>query len=448
MIGHDRLFSELQRLLKRSDADATSICAQTSRRRVMRFAYDAIHQDLVQESITVHFKVIRDKRVGVAATDTLDRTSLHRALHAALEIAGHAPPMKHLAALPGRFDLITSQDYTAETINIPAIDIVRMVKRLFQLAKGAGAQLAGSHVVGDDERAVVNSNGVRCYAASTVAGAKLVAMYRKLSGYGSVASRQLDGLDVDGLLERALKQCLVRHDPVTLPTGEYEVLLEPEAIAELIMWMGYIAFGAKSFQEHTSCFAGRLGEKIVGREVTIVDDGNDPSLLRMPFDFEGVPKQRVTLIDRGVAANIVYDTAYGALYGQPSTGHGLPPDEIDGPAPSHMLMQPGSKTRAELIRSCKRGLLIPRFHYVSGLLNPREALMTGLTREGAFLIEDGKLTRPLATMRFTQSLLEALQHVRGISKERQLVADPAQDFGCAVMPTVHLARFRFTGRSQ
>jgi len=191
-----------------------------------------------------------------------------------------------------------------------------------------------------------------------------------------------------------------------------------------------------------------MGEQVMARTITIVDDGNDPEGLRHPFDFEGVPKQHVRLINRGKATGIVYDTTYGLLYGQPSTGHAPSPDEVEGPLPSHLFLEPGTNRREDMIRACKRGLLIPRFHYVSGLLNPRETLMTGLTREGAFLIEDGKRRRPVTTMRFTQSCLEAFQHVIGISKERQLIADPTQGLGCAVMPTLHLAKFRFTGHSE
>jgi len=148
-----------------------------------------------------------------------------------------------------------------------------------------------------------------------------------------------------------------------------------------------------------------------------------------------------------VATGIVYDTAYGERFNQPSTGHALPPDEVEGPLPLHLAMAPGRTSLEAMIRKCRRGLLIPRFHYVNGLLNPREALMTGLTREGTFLIEHGKLTTPVTTLRFTQSLLEAFKQVLGVSKERRVVADPNQDMGCALMPALHLASFKFTGRS-
>jgi len=289
---------------------------------------------------------------------------------------------------------------------------------------------------------------VACYVATTVAGAKLVTMYRRLSGFASGTHRDVGRLDLDGLLKRSLRQSLRPEEPVTLPLGTYEVILEPDAVGDLVSWLGYTAFGAKSVQERTSFMAGRMGERVMDRRITIYDDGTDPAVLRMPFDFEGTPKQRVLLIDRGEAAGLVYDATYGERFGKSSTGHAMPSDDTEGPLPLHLGMRPGTQTLTQMIRACPRGLLIPRFHYVNGLLNPREALMTGLTREGTFLIEDGKVTRPVATMRFTQSLLDAFSDVKGLSKERRLVADPGTEIGCALMPSLHLARFAFTGRSE
>ena len=448
MIGSENLLAELQRLIKRAKTDGISVCAHGQTRRVSRFAMQRIHQDILQESITVYVKMIANHRVGLAVTDSLERASVDRAFAAAVEIARHAPLRQDIPDLPKGNRQLSREAYYSETATAPAEQFITTLKRLFQICQGAGAELAGSFVLGEDELAVANSNGTACYAASTISGAKLVTMYRKLSGFATGVHRDLRQLDLERLLEHSLKQCLHRRDPVLLPTVKYEVILEPEAVAELMVWLGYIAFGAKSFKEGTSFLSGRMGERVVAPSITIYDDGQDPAGLTMPFDFEGVPKQQTALIEQGKAAGIVYDTTYGKLYGHPSTGHALSPDDIEGPLPSNLFVAPGTTPREELIRRCRRGLLIPRFHYVSGLLNPREALMTGLTREGAFLIENGKLAAPIGKMRFTQSLLEALNHVRGISRERECIADPAQDFGASVMPTLHLAKFRFTGRSE
>ena len=448
MIGDSRLLAALSKLVKRTKADGVSACAHAKTRRVFRFAYDAIHQNLVQESVGVTVKVIQDHRVGVASADTLEQESLSRCVRAATEIAKHSPPQDELPALPANSRIRAMEDYVPATVRISAATCVSTLKRLFHLCKGAGASLAGSLVIGEDEFAVVNSASVSCYAASTIAGAKLVTMYRQLCGYASGVHRHVDQLDLEALLKRSLRQSLHQQEPLTLPVGTYEVILEPEAVAELVTWLGYIAFGAKSVEERTSFLAGRMGERVMDRRLTIYDDGNDPHSLRMPFDFEGTPKQHVVLIDQGNATGIVYDSTYGARFGHPSTGHGMSPDEVEGPLPLHLAMAAGTARVSDMIRACKRGLLIPRFHYVNGLLNPREALMTGLTREGTFLIEEGKLTAPITTLRFTQNLLEAFSHVRGVSKERRLIAEPSQELGSAVMPTLHLAKFKFTGRSE
>ena len=447
MIGPTRLLTELSKIVKRAKADGASACAHAKIRRVFRFADEAIHQDLRQESATVTVKVIQGRRVGVAGTDTLDSRSLERCVQAAQEIAKHSPTQADVPDLPRAYRLITSADYLKATARLSPVACVSSLKRLFQFCKGAGARLAGSWVTGEDEFGVANSSGVACYAASTVAGVKLVTLYRKLTGFAGGVHRSAGGVDCDALLRRSLRQSLHREEPVTLPLGAYEVILEPEAVAELVTWLGYTAFGAKSVEERTSCLAGRMGEQLFAPSITIVDDGNDPLGLRMPFDFEGTPKQRVVLIEQGKARGLVYDTTYGKRFRQPSTGHGMPHSDVEGPLPLHLAMKPGDATLADMIRSCRRGLLIPRFHYVNGLLNPREALMTGLTREGTFLIEHGKVTKPVTTLRFTQSLLEAFSRVLAVSRQRQLVADPAQELGCAVVPALHLAAFHFTGRS-
>ncbi len=446
-IGEARLLGALAAVIRGSRADAVSVCARASRRQVFRFAYEAIHQDLVQERLTVTVRVILGRRVGVASTETLTPKGLARCVQSAMTIAKHAPAQKELPPLPTDHRIRSREDFVPSTARMTPGTCVERLKRLFQLSKGAGAELAGSLATGEDELAVANSAGVSSYAASTVAGIKLVTMFRTLSGYVSGVHNDLRQLDVDELLQRSLRQSLHRADQVRLPLGTYEVILEPEAVADLMTWLGATAFGAKAVQERTSCLTGRMGERLFDPRITIYDDGTESAGLRLPFDFEGTPKRRVVLIDRGKAAGIVYDTTYGLRFGHPSTGHAMWPDSTEGPLPMHLAVAPGAARLSEMIRGCTRGLLIPRFHYVNGLLNPREALMTGLTREGAFLIEHGTLAAPVATLRFTQSLLEAFSRVIAVSKERRLIADPNQDDGCSLMPALHLARFRFTGRS-
>ncbi len=183
----------------------------------------------------------------------------------------------------------------------------------------------------------------------------------------------------------------------------------------------------------------------MSNKITILDDGLNPQTIIYPFDFEGTPKRKVMLIENGVAKGVVYDSHYGSLYKKGSTGHALPPDEVEGPLPLNLIMEPGDSSIEDMRRSIKRGIAITRFHYINGLLKPTQALMTGLTRDGTFLIEDGKIKKPLKNLRFTESILRAFSHVASISKERKLVGDPTQEMGTSYVPALLIKDFTFTG---
>src|SRR3989338_952702 len=245
MIGDSRLLTALSKLVKGTRADGISVCAQASTRRVFRFANEAIHQDLAQDSVNVTVKVIANRRVGVGSADTLEPQSLRRCARAALEIAKHSPDSRELPPLPRAHRLHSTSDYVAAPARVSPAGCVADLKRLFQMCRGAGVQLAGSMILGEDEVAVVNSAQASCYAASTIAGAKLVTMSRKLSGFAGVVPRDIAQLHLDGLLKRSLSQSLHRQDPVTLPLGTYDVILEPEAVAELMEWLGLPALGGQ-----------------------------------------------------------------------------------------------------------------------------------------------------------------------------------------------------------
>jgi predicted Zn-dependent protease len=174
--------------------------------------------------------------------------------------------------------------------------------------------------------------------------------------------------------------------------------------------------------------------------ITVVDDGLSPETIGAPFDFEGVPKRRVALIDRGVAANLLYDWRSAVKHGTEPTGHGLPAPSSLGAYPLHLAMLPGEASLADLLAGTERGLLVTRFHYTN-VVNPMETVITGMTRDGTFLIEDGKVVGAVKNLRYTQSILGALSAVRGVSAETEL---GGEDFGVIRAPALALERFNFS----
>jgi predicted Zn-dependent protease len=219
----------------------------------------------------------------------------------------------------------------------------------------------------------------------------------------------------------------------------YEVVLEEYAVGELLEFMSYVGFSALALQEERSFM--RLNERITGEKVTIWDDGLDLNGIPAPFDFEGVPRQRVDLIRDGVAVGVVYDQQTAARERRQSTGHGLPAPNTEGPYATNLFMAPGSVDKSRLAEGIKRGIWVTRFWYVR-VVQPKASIITGMTREGTFLIEDGKLTRPVKDLRFTESMLEALAGTVALSSTTKLQA--SEYFGATRVPAVRLQRFTFT----
>jgi predicted Zn-dependent protease len=280
----------------------------------------------------------------------------------------------------------------------------------------------------------------------TSASINIVAMSKDSSGFAVGLSRNVDDVDVVALADVAVEKARLSRRPKPLDPGDYEVILEPSAIGEAFEWINYVGFGSKAFQEKTSFLSGNIGKKLMHESVTIFDDANDTSGFALPFDFEGIPKQKVYFVEKGVGKGVVYDRLAGKREGVPSTGHALTADSHgEGAIGLNIFLDTGDKTEEEMIASVERGLLVTRFHYVNGFVDTPKAALTGMTRDGTFLIENGQIKHGIRNMRFTDSMLRAFSTVKGISKDRKLVPAWWDDVGCVAAPTFHLGSFKFTG---
>jgi predicted Zn-dependent protease len=244
------------------------------------------------------------------------------------------------------------------------------------------------------------------------------------------------------------------REPTSLDAGSYDVVMEPEAVTELLEWLAAIAFAAPEVEQGTSPMAGRLGERITGDGVDLVEDPlcDDPALgFGAPFDREGTWKRRVPLVEKGVARAVLYDRTYAARMSAASTGSAQLPTlgSAGGVGPTSLMLGAGTAASVDdLLAGVQRGLYVCRLHYVNGLLEPRRAVMTGLTRDGCFLVENGKIGRAVGNMRFTDSLLEGLARCDGMTRERKAVPTWWSDSGAFVSPAVRIRGWRFNGKSQ
>jgi len=446
MIGQDKLFSLFEKAVKGSKADETEVVFVGSNSGLTRIANSIIHQNVNESNAKILFRTVLGKKIGVASTNSLLLSDLKASLRNSFEIAKYQKENKHFPGLPEPKEYAKMETYFPTTADFGPKDRARLVKKVFIRANKRKFTTAGAFATGDGEIAVFNTKGVRCYQPVTSASINIIAMSETSSGYSVGLSRKVEDIDVVSLADIAVDKAYAGKKPKPLPAGDYEVILEPAAVAALFEWVNYIGLGSKSFIDKTSFLSDKIGQKLMDDSVTVYDDGNDPSAIAMPFDFEGVPKRKVYFIDKGVGKGVVFDRTSGKKAGVESTGHGLPANEQgQGAIGLNLFLEPGNKSREELIAGVKKGLLVTRFHYINGFIDTPKAILTGMTRDGVYLIEEGQLKHGVKNLRFTDSMLRAFSHVKGISKERQLIPSWWDSVGCIAAPTYHLGSFKFTG---
>jgi predicted Zn-dependent protease len=259
------------------------------------------------------------------------------------------------------------------------------------------------------------------------------------TGYAESTSMDATTIDAAAIGREAATKARAGDRAVTVEAGDYPVVLEEYAVVDITDMLGYLGFSALAVQEGRSFV--EPGRRIGSELVTIVDDGADPNGLPMSFDYEGVAKQRVPLVDAGVCREVVYDSQTAARAGRSSTGHGLPAPNPWGPFPLNAVMSAGTTPREELVKGIDRGLLVTRFHYTN-VVHPKLAMITGMTRDGTFLIERGEVVGPVRNLRFTQSYLDALAGVSAVSSSRKTIRG---FLGAAVVPALRIDGWTFTG---
>lgn len=448
MTGKDKIFTTLEKIMANSKADQTEAVFVGSSTGLTRFANSYIHQNVAETSTKVYFRVAIGKKLGVASTTSFSLTDLRRCLRAATDIAKRQIDNPNFEKFPGPQQYPDLETYFEKTARFSPKQRASKLKRIFAKTIRNNLDAAGAFSTGEGELAVLNSNGLRCYQPFTSASGNIIIMGDNSSGYVNFVSRNVEDLDFVALSNKALQKCKKSKNPIELAPDKYEVILEPTAVANLLEWLNFIAFGSKAFQEETSFLSGRIGEKLVGNNISIYDDALDAAGVPFPFDMEGMPKQQIDFIGDGVAKGVVYDSISGRKEGKQSTGHAIMPDEAgEGAMPLNVFVKPGGSNLEEMISHVEKGILITRFHYINGYLDTRRALMTGMTRDGTFLIKNGKLSKGIKNLRFTDSMIDVFSNVKEISGESVSIPGWWDALGCNHVPAMRISEFNFSGKT-
>ncbi len=421
-----------------------------------RFANNYIHQNHVDETTSVRLRLHVDGRTAAGSTTLTTPESLGALVERTIAAARLAPVDPGWADLTPPDPLIAAGTVDEAIVNAVAADRAERVRAFVDA--GEGLVTAGYCRTTHLQSAFGNSLGQAILGATTEIAMDGIARTGRSDGSARLAGSHLSAVDGAVLGAHAAAKARAALDAEELPAGRYEVVLEPTAVGDLLQCLAFYGFNGKSVNERRSFF--EPGIQQFDGSVTIVDDSVSPGMVGLPFDSEGTPKRRIELVRDGMSRTPVHDrrTAKRAGGHTVSTGHALAdaasmgaiatnlallpmleelPSEVDG--------APADSSVAALIAGVSRGILVTD-HWYTRVLDPRTLVMTGLTRNGVWLIEDGEITRPVQNFRFTQSYPEALAPGQVLGIGSHLVTLPHSWDGISYRaPALHLASWNFTG---
>ncbi|QDV07431.1 peptidase PmbA [Planctomycetes bacterium Poly30] len=454
LLDQDHAFELAEAIVAASSADETEVSIECIEDRFVRFGHegptqsaDRDHYDL---SVRVRFHGPGGYREARSTSGTIDHASAVAALGRAQLLAKIATPRPEALPLGGPVDVEgtspsrPTQDHTfkekAEWIGAALAAAEK--ERLF--ASG----LARTTVM---SRSLVNSAGRQVHGATSRAEFALTCSDGGSDGEsrgGAAASSSIacfvDQVEVERVIEDAVRSAVLSREPRPIDPGAFTVLLEPAAVSALLSMATEAGFGARSFSEGSSFMAGRLGEKLFPENVSLVDDPLHPALRGWRFDGEGAARGRTEMISAGELRAPVTDSRWAQKLGLPNTGHGVPQPSAYGPSAEHLVMEAGSSSRDELLAAVGDGLLVRQLHYVN-IVEPQTLSLTGMTRGGTFRIRGGQVAEPVQNLRFTQSLVESLRQVVAVGDRSQRSGSLMG--GEVVAPAIVLRDFAFTSRA-
>jgi PmbA protein len=424
--------------------------AHSERSGLARFAGSEVHQPTLIENVVVTLRVVDGNRTGVATTNKVDAGGLAELAERAAAAAKSAPPDENFPGLAPPAEPTPVESYDEPTAALGPDDQARLAATAIDAA--GDIPVYGFFTSAAAELAIASSTGLNVEQRMTDATALVVAAAEGCSGYAEQTAWRADDLDPAEVTREASEKAARTKGAGTLDPGVYRVVLEPYAFADLLDYFSHDSLGALGLLEKRGYLSGRLGEPIADEKITIRDDPVDPRALPKAFDFEGTPKQPVVLVENGVACGVVWDrtTAARAGDGMVTTGHAGPVESRDwGPLPYSLSVAPGDADSVdELAALVGDGIYITRLHYL-GVIDPREGIVTGMTRDGTFRIKDGKIGEPLVNLRFTVSVPDLLREVYGLTSKASLVNSQnfygdRYPYG-VLTPALAAARFTITG---
>jgi PmbA protein len=443
MTGEDRALSIVEAALAVDGADEVEATLFGEAGGLTRFAGSAIHQHTERSDTMLRVRVVSAKRIAAVSTNRLDAGSVAAAGRQALEMARLSPPDELFPGLPADAGACLVSGEQAAARFDPATAEATPGWRADRVAEavrsGGDRPAAGFFSTSANEIALANTSGVRRHGRFTVASFTCMLKSESGSAHHESSASRADGIAVASITDDLARWADRGRNPGDLDPGSYPVVLLPQAVAEMVQYLAYMGFGARDVLNGESFLVDRAGEAVASPIVTVADDVAHPLSIGPAFDLEGVWRTRVATIDAGIATGPVYDTRTAAEAHTQTTGHATGSQAL-GPFPNNLVIPAGATPAEGLLAGIGRGLLVRRFWYVN-IAKQRETVLTGMTRDGLFLIEDGAVSGPVHNLRFTQNVLSALA---GCSAVGDTLLATSSGWDSVAVPALRLDGFTFT----
>lgn len=432
---------------KSKNVDGIEATINSSSMATSRFANNGMTQNMSPERTTISVRVQKGGKQARLSTDVLTKAGIETLVGNAVTAASFLEPDKDMLPLPepqpsGTVRSVNRWDErTAEHTPQQRADAIA---KMVHIAAERGLVSAGTFATGADVTAIGNSKGLFRYHRQTGAEAS-VTMKRtdkdngsESTGWAKAESPRAGDFDVENMARRAADKAIASANPVELPPGKYTVILEPAAVLDLLGYLWY-QFAGTSHIDKLSCFLNQVGKQVLGQNINVSDDVYHAMQSGAPFDGEGLQRQVVHLVEHGVVSQLVHGRRSAKTMGVPPTGHGLQEPSPEGEMPENIVFAGGTTSLDDMIKSTDRGILLTRVWYVREV-DPTKLIVTGMTRDGTFLVENGAIKSGIKNFRFNESLISMLNNVVAMGPS---VRAAGAEQNASIVPPMKVSDFNF-----
>lgn len=441
--------------ITKSPADGTELLILVDNTSLTRFTHLAIHQNVESLRFQAFLRTVWDNRPVIVEADGLSKAALKSALRRSQELAQSTTPtsvlpdFKYAARSRSSRNARGLETYDEATARCGPGERAAIVERACGVFRRFGVDGSGNVRIHRQEIAVGNSAGLRRYAPFSMVGMVVTGLDEEnwSSGYQNWIGGNIKTLDPEELARQAATKCLMGRNPQIVEARPMTAILEPPAVAQLMFHLNFRSlglFGAQSAALNENYLYDHIGEKITSEQISIYDDTRAEGFVPMPFDYEGVEKNRIDFVEDGVARGIVNNLSTARALNQVPTGHAQPPGNPFGPTPQHLVVAPGTGNIAQMIESTEYGVLVSRIHGFVNPLSSKQGYLAGTTRDGLFLIKNGRIAGPIRNFRWMDRIFNALGSTESVSHNRAIQFTDELWFPTfALVPTIKLGQFNF-----